>query len=379
MFHWGWLKHIQTFACSAGVLSRKSRLLVTNQLQYLPQADKIIYIESGRVIGQGSYEKMSLIPGFKSLLNEFNSKADEQAQPEETAATAAMQQDQMFSELNAAEGHADAVSSSTVHKPHAVHTPALSVPVTNAVVSEAFADSAAPGAAIQRNLLVNDADAVEPLHHNVQLIRQESAEEDAGLDLDDAVTRQASGELRRYTLDPAAARSGGAYDISHPSHNDHMDRINSNESAGFGAGHGAPNMTPSQKWLALAGGKGQQSGRSHGSWSGSFRRPARDGASRTSFGASRRSLDTSRKVQTSTPVALLIAYCKGTLRYSIAAPQYCTTCCSASLAYVMSEVTVRSACVAVWRSLVTFVVHMHCFGNAPAESVLSILLQCIAS
>ena len=171
------------------MLSKKSRLLVTNQLQYLPQADKIIYVESGRVIGQGSYEKMSLIPGFKSLLNEFNSKAEEQPPPEQTAAMAAMQQDQMFGELNAAEGHANVTGTSTVHAPVTVHHPALSTPVTNAAVSEAFADSAAPGAAIQRNLLVNDADAVEPLHHNVQLVRQESAEEDAGLDLDDAVTR----------------------------------------------------------------------------------------------------------------------------------------------------------------------------------------------
>lgn len=277
------------------MLAKKSRLLVTNQLQYLPQADKIIYIESGRVIGQGSYEKMSLIPGFKSLLNEFNSKAEEQAQPEETAATTAMQRDQMFGELNAAEGHAGAVSSSTVHQPARVHVPAASVPVTNATVSEAFADSAAPGAAIQRNLLVNDRDAVEPLHHNVQLIRQESAEEDAGLDLDDAVTRQASGEWRRYTLDPAAARSGGAFDTSHASHSD-IDRINSNESAGFGPGHGAANMTASQKRLALAGGRAQQSGKSHASWSGSFRRQSKDGASRKSFATSRKSLETSRKV-----------------------------------------------------------------------------------
>ncbi|KAL0031798.1 hypothetical protein WJX79_007928 [Trebouxia sp. C0005] len=45
--------------CISGVLAKKARLLVTNQLQYLPQADKIIYVESGRVVGQGSYDKAS--------------------------------------------------------------------------------------------------------------------------------------------------------------------------------------------------------------------------------------------------------------------------------------------------------------------------------
>lgn len=276
------------------MLSKKARLLVTNQLQYLPQADKIIYIESGRVIGQGSYDKMSLIPGFKSLLNEFNSKAEEQPQPEERAAMAALQQDQMFGELNAAEGHANATGTSTVHAPVTVHTPALSRPVTNATVSEAFADSAAPGAAIQRNLLVNDVDAVEPLHDDVELLRRESADDDAGLDLDDAVTRQASGEFRRYTLDPAAARSGGAFDTSHASHID-MDRIDNNESTGVAAGYGVANMTASQKRLALAGGQVQQSSNSHASWSGSFRRPSKEGASRHSLTESRKALDTSRR------------------------------------------------------------------------------------
>ena len=177
---------------------------------------------------------------------------------------------------------------------HTVHSPAAMTPVVNATVSEAFSDQANYGAAMQRNLLANDADAVEPLHHNVELVHQESADE-AGLDLDDAVTRQASGELRRYTLDAAAARSGGAFDTAHASHAD-MDRVHSHESAGVSHAH---DMTNSQRRMALGG----SSSRSRVSWSGSFRKSRdinrRAGEqvqdSRKSLATSRKSLDTSRR------------------------------------------------------------------------------------
>lgn len=48
---------------------------MTNQLQYLPQADLVIYLEDGRVAEQGNYEKVLKNANFASLLNEFNSKA----------------------------------------------------------------------------------------------------------------------------------------------------------------------------------------------------------------------------------------------------------------------------------------------------------------
>lgn len=279
----------------AGVLAKKTRLLVTNQLQYLPKADKIIYIESGRVVGQGSFEKVSLIPGFASLLNEFNSKAEQQ-DPEEEAAKTHLQQDQMFGELNAAEGRPEATTTSTIVPPHGVQTLATTTPVTNATVSEAYANFANTGAAVQRNLLVNDTDAVEPLGENVQLIRQEMAEDEAGLDLDDAVTRQASGELRRYTIDTAAARSGGAFDTSHRDFTD-PELIDGQGSQDTGLRHRRTAMTDSQRLLQLEGTSGRDPDATPGrTWGGSFRRRTskelgRDASSRKSLTTSRRSLD----------------------------------------------------------------------------------------
>ncbi|DBB06529.1 TPA: hypothetical protein ACH3X1_012074 [Trebouxia sp. C0004] len=288
--------------CISGVLAKKSRLLVTNQLQYLPHADKIIYVESGRVVGQGSYDKVSLIPGFASLLKEFNSRA-EQEKPEEAIAMHHIQQDQMFGELNAAEGRPGATSTSTIAPPHAVHTNVATVPVVNATVSEAFSDFGNTGAVVQRNMLVNDVDAVEPLGRNVELVRQELADDDAGLDLDDAVTRQASDELRRYTVDPAAARSGGAYDPTHRDFTD-PDMIGSNhEAQQLGLRHRRTATTDSQRLLQMEGTSGRDPDEATGdrSWAGSFRRRrskdlVRSSASRNSMtGASHKSLPVSRR------------------------------------------------------------------------------------
>ena len=286
-----------------GVLAKKTRLLVTNQLQYLPKADKVIYIESGRVVGQGSFEKVSLIPGFASLLNEFNSKADQQPDPEEAIAMEHIQQDQMFGELNAAEGRPNATTTSTIASPHGVQSSANTVPVVNATVGEAYADFANTGAVVQRNLLVNDTDAVEPLEKNVQLIRQEEGADEAGLDLDDAVTRQASGELRRYTVDPAAARSGGAYDTSHRDFTD-PELIGDDGPQHTGLRHRRTAMTDSQRRLQLEGTSGRDPDSTPPSrtWGGSFRRSKESSrksltgtSNRSLQGGSRRSLEVSRR------------------------------------------------------------------------------------
>ena len=290
-------------------------MLVTNQLQYLPQADKIIYVESGRVVGQGSYDKVSLIPGFASLLNEFNSKTEQQ-KPEEAIAMEHIQQDQMFGELNAAEGRPNATTTSTITPPHTVHTNAANVPVVNATVSEAFSDFANTGAVVQRNMLVNDRDAVEPLGNNVELVRQELADDDAGLDLDDAVTRQASGELRRYTIDPAAARSGGAFDTSHRDFTD-PDLIGDNaDSQQLGLRQRRTAMTDSQQLLQPEGTSGQDPDQAQGirTWGGSFRKSKElvrssvsqkslAGASHKSLSVSRRSLETEANALAKVPAS----------------------------------------------------------------------------
>lgn len=42
-------------ACIAGELAGKTRLLVTNQLQYVPEADKVVVLKEGRIVEAGTY------------------------------------------------------------------------------------------------------------------------------------------------------------------------------------------------------------------------------------------------------------------------------------------------------------------------------------
>lgn len=62
-----------------GAIRDKARLLVTNQLSYLPQADKIIMIENGKIIAQGTYEECQSCASFVRLLSEHNAKAGDDA------------------------------------------------------------------------------------------------------------------------------------------------------------------------------------------------------------------------------------------------------------------------------------------------------------
>lgn len=60
-----------------GAIKSKARLLVTNQLTYLPQADKIIMLENGRILVQGTFEECQDCPAFQRLLSEHNARAGE--------------------------------------------------------------------------------------------------------------------------------------------------------------------------------------------------------------------------------------------------------------------------------------------------------------
>ncbi len=46
-------------------------LLVTNQLQYAPEADSVLYLEEGEMVACGKYEDVAQNEGFASLLNEY--------------------------------------------------------------------------------------------------------------------------------------------------------------------------------------------------------------------------------------------------------------------------------------------------------------------
>ena len=58
-----------------GAIRGKARLLVTNQLTYLPQADRIIMLENGEIIAQGTFDECQSCPAFVRLLSEHNAKA----------------------------------------------------------------------------------------------------------------------------------------------------------------------------------------------------------------------------------------------------------------------------------------------------------------
>lgn len=70
-----------------GAIAEKARLLVTNQLQYLPAADHIIVLDKGSVVVQGTYEECQTNAVFARLLAEHNSASS--SDPSEEALTAA--------------------------------------------------------------------------------------------------------------------------------------------------------------------------------------------------------------------------------------------------------------------------------------------------
>ena len=58
-------------ACHAGLMKDKAVLLVTNQLQYAPEADSILYLEDGEMAAYGKYDEVVQNEGFAALLNEY--------------------------------------------------------------------------------------------------------------------------------------------------------------------------------------------------------------------------------------------------------------------------------------------------------------------
>ena len=56
---------------AAGLLREKAVLLVTNQLQYAPEADTVLYLEEGEMVACGKYDDVVQNEGFSSLLNEY--------------------------------------------------------------------------------------------------------------------------------------------------------------------------------------------------------------------------------------------------------------------------------------------------------------------
>ncbi|KAJ1552288.1 hypothetical protein HK405_011905, partial [Cladochytrium tenue] len=81
--------------CIRGVLGSKTRLLVTHQLQYLPQVDHIVVMDKGRVVEQGSFEDLMGAGGRLALMmRDFNYKQEQAAadgEPDESPAAAVVE------------------------------------------------------------------------------------------------------------------------------------------------------------------------------------------------------------------------------------------------------------------------------------------------
>ena len=73
--------------CHAGLLRGKAVLLVTNQLQYAPEADSVLYLEDGEMAAYGSFDVVVQNEGFAALLNEYEASHTLQA-PKQFRATA---------------------------------------------------------------------------------------------------------------------------------------------------------------------------------------------------------------------------------------------------------------------------------------------------
>lgn len=59
--------------CIRGELHGKTRMLVTNQLQFLDRCDKIVFMQQGRIVAQGTFQEVCRNPAMADLLAEFNS------------------------------------------------------------------------------------------------------------------------------------------------------------------------------------------------------------------------------------------------------------------------------------------------------------------
>ncbi|CAG8625397.1 12375_t:CDS:10 [Gigaspora margarita] len=63
--------------CIQSALANKTRLLVTHYLHYLPQVDYVIYMEDGKIVEQGTYEKLMMDrKTFSKLIAEYGTNND---------------------------------------------------------------------------------------------------------------------------------------------------------------------------------------------------------------------------------------------------------------------------------------------------------------
>ncbi|RIB04579.1 P-loop containing nucleoside triphosphate hydrolase protein [Gigaspora rosea] len=85
--------------CIQGALAKKTRLLVTHHLHYLPQVDYVIYMEDGKIVEQGTYEAlMKDEKTFSKLIAEYGEAKydDEIKNDDESTLNEKKNKDQIF-------------------------------------------------------------------------------------------------------------------------------------------------------------------------------------------------------------------------------------------------------------------------------------------
>ncbi|KAJ3320136.1 Multidrug resistance-associated protein 1 [Blyttiomyces sp. JEL0837] len=65
--------------CITGVLSSKTRVLVTHQLHFLPSVDRVIVVNSGKIVEDGTYDELMHIEGgvLQRMMREFGGTSEE--------------------------------------------------------------------------------------------------------------------------------------------------------------------------------------------------------------------------------------------------------------------------------------------------------------
>jgi ATP-binding cassette subfamily C (CFTR/MRP) protein 1 len=67
-------------------LGSKTRILVTHHLEVAPHADKIVVVENGQIVQQGSYEDLKSTPGiFATMLQDYGQEETEELEEEKEA------------------------------------------------------------------------------------------------------------------------------------------------------------------------------------------------------------------------------------------------------------------------------------------------------
>ena len=111
--------------CIKGYLKDRTRVLVTNQLQFVEDADLVLYMKDGRVAEKGSYQELMAVPNgmFAALMADATAEEDED-EPEapvvaeqllEAPMVPAKGSSSVGASLVAAEGHSEgALSIETV-------------------------------------------------------------------------------------------------------------------------------------------------------------------------------------------------------------------------------------------------------------------------